>query len=407
MPKRPCAIATTPDDSTILIADKFGDVWSLPLLGQSYEFARNTGGNARLPDQDGQDEPLKPFVSSASSLTVHTKKNLHALKQQQKQFQKKSTKTSLVFDHQLLLGHVSLLTDLAYVKVSHNLSKPREYILTADRDEHIRVSRGIPQTHIIEGFCLGHTQFVSKICILEPKSHLLVSGGGDDYLLLWSWPVFTAKQKIDLKHPFDLFREQYNTTRSIADTRGLGEDNVSHIAVSQIHVINTSEHSLQVMVTLEAVPALFFFQLGPTEVLTYLGVHAAPGNIIDAAVLPDTATVLYSMDTIHSPFSTTMAPGNTEAGEQGRSRSHNNNENLRPSISALHYDSKSASWREYSESLPALLLQNVESCARSRPFVTQTTTAKGKSLRELLYGLESLRKRTGGVEMEGEGEEVE
>ncbi|KAJ4417395.1 tRNA (guanine-N(7)-)-methyltransferase non-catalytic subunit trm82, partial [Neurospora sp. IMI 360204] len=32
MPKRPCALALTPDNKTILSADKFGDVFSLPLL---------------------------------------------------------------------------------------------------------------------------------------------------------------------------------------------------------------------------------------------------------------------------------------------------------------------------------------------------------------------------------------
>lgn len=54
------------------------------------------------------------------------------------------------FEHKLLLGHVSMLTDIALVVLNG-----RNYIITADRDEHIRISRGIPQSHIIEGFCLG------------------------------------------------------------------------------------------------------------------------------------------------------------------------------------------------------------------------------------------------------------
>ena len=35
MPKRPCAVALTPDESTLLCADKFGDIYSLPLMGQT------------------------------------------------------------------------------------------------------------------------------------------------------------------------------------------------------------------------------------------------------------------------------------------------------------------------------------------------------------------------------------
>ena len=84
------------------------------------------------------------------------------------------------FKHELLLGHVSMLTDIASATVGS-----RSYIVTADRDEHIRVSRGIPQAHIIEGFCQGHEEFVSRLCFT--KSRHLVSGGGDAYLYVWDW----------------------------------------------------------------------------------------------------------------------------------------------------------------------------------------------------------------------------
>jgi hypothetical protein len=48
----------------------------------------------------------------------------------------------------LILGHTSLLT--AFI-----LTPDETHIITADRDEHIRVS-WFPQGHTIESFCLGH-----------------------------------------------------------------------------------------------------------------------------------------------------------------------------------------------------------------------------------------------------------
>lgn len=52
----------------------------------------------------------------------------------------------------LVLGHTSLLT-------SFLLSLDEKYILTADRDEHIRVS-WYPQGYCIESYCLGHRKYV-------------------------------------------------------------------------------------------------------------------------------------------------------------------------------------------------------------------------------------------------------
>lgn len=52
-----------------------------------------------------------------------------------------------------LLGHVSMITDIA-------LPKDDVVILTADRDEKIRVSR-FPQAAVIENYCLGHSQYAA------------------------------------------------------------------------------------------------------------------------------------------------------------------------------------------------------------------------------------------------------
>lgn len=63
------------------------------------------------------------------------------------------TKSKRLQDESLLLGHVSLLTTFL-------LSPDEKYIITADRDEHIRVS-WYPQAYTIEQFCLGHEKCVS------------------------------------------------------------------------------------------------------------------------------------------------------------------------------------------------------------------------------------------------------
>jgi tRNA (guanine-N(7)-)-methyltransferase subunit TRM82 len=58
---------------------------------------------------------------------------------------------------QLVLGHASLLT--AFV-----LTGDERYIVTADRDEHVRVS-WYPEGYVVERFCLGHERFVSMTWI--------------------------------------------------------------------------------------------------------------------------------------------------------------------------------------------------------------------------------------------------
>lgn len=77
-----------------------------------------------------------------------------------------------------VLGHVSMVLD---VKVTHN----GRYILTADRDEKIRISE-FQHPYVINEFCLGHREFV---CALEPapfgSGMLFFSSSGDGTVRLW------------------------------------------------------------------------------------------------------------------------------------------------------------------------------------------------------------------------------
>ena len=263
MPKRPSAIALTPDDSTILCADKFGDVYSIPLIGQLYGPKVLNGHDADGTNGTSHhNQKQKHFAPSATSLTVHTKRNRDALRQQQKIKHHRAEKNALNFDHKLLLGHVSLLTDIISITIDSPPNKLQDYILTSDRDEHIRVSRGIPQAHIIEGYCLGHTEFITKLCVPPVYSHLLISGGGDEYLLLWDWRAERVLQQLDVKSLVGTLRDDHvragNTFNGSEESKTLGTevDSVSRICVTNIQGLETYKDSfgrsqVEVIVTCE------------------------------------------------------------------------------------------------------------------------------------------------------------
>lgn len=186
MPKRPSSVKVSYDDQ-IIVADKFGDVYAMPLIKSPELYTP-----PQKPASSSSFIAKKPFSKPAATvLTVHSKGNRAALAAQQRQLENPNKSTCDVrvegpnFEHTLLLGHVSMLTALLLVEDGQG----RRYIITSDRDEHIRVSRFTPQAHVIHGYCLGHREFVGAMAILQGRSHnsLLVSGGGDEDLFVWDW----------------------------------------------------------------------------------------------------------------------------------------------------------------------------------------------------------------------------
>lgn len=181
MPKRPSAVTLGPF-SQIICADKFGDVYSLPIVIPA-DGSKTSASESALPMPT-----KKAFKPTANPLTVHSKGNRLALLNQIKQAELSSESKDAgdantpEFELNLLLGHVSMLTALVLGE-----KDGRNYILSADRDEHIRVSRYIPHAHIIENFCFGHKEFISDMVIPPSNQDLLVSGGGDEYMFVWDW----------------------------------------------------------------------------------------------------------------------------------------------------------------------------------------------------------------------------
>ncbi|XP_072045029.1 tRNA (guanine-N(7)-)-methyltransferase non-catalytic subunit wdr4-like isoform X2 [Amphiura filiformis] len=82
-------------------------------------------------------------------------------------------------DGVLLVGHISMLLDVV-------VSQDDRFIMTADRDEKIRVSC-LPNSYHIQTFCLGHTQFVSRLAVLPNLPNVLVSGSGDGTVRFWNY----------------------------------------------------------------------------------------------------------------------------------------------------------------------------------------------------------------------------
>ncbi|CAO3629296.1 unnamed protein product [Mucor hiemalis] len=97
-----------------------------------------------------------------------------------------------------ILGHVSMVTDML-------MTPDDKYVITSDRDEHIRVSR-YPNGYNIECFCLGHTDVVTVISLLPWNESVLVSSGGDGTIRLWDYLKGTQIQLLDLKEHIEAYK---------------------------------------------------------------------------------------------------------------------------------------------------------------------------------------------------------
>lgn len=102
------------------------------------------------------------------------------------------------------LGHFATIVDIL---ICQNPSiEGRNVIVTADRDEKIRVSQW-PEAYEILSFCLGHKDFVSALSFLGPndslKSNYLLSGSGDGRIIAWDYENAKAVHDLSLDQFLD------------------------------------------------------------------------------------------------------------------------------------------------------------------------------------------------------------
>ncbi|KAB5563438.1 hypothetical protein GE09DRAFT_782724 [Coniochaeta sp. 2T2.1] len=274
MPKRPNAIAFANKDRLILCADKFGDVYALPLIERKGTPLK-AKSTPSLLSRSATPATAKPFQSQANEQTVHSNRNRKALANQRKQALEKAKKEGTStpgdpdnqttdaagqFDYKLIIGHVSMLTDIAVGRLPATDSKSgktihKEVIITADRDEHIRVSRGMPQSHVIDKFLLGHKEFVSRVHIPERYPSLLISGGGDSYVYIWDYVTGELRSKVEMRK--DLTRK--------FDMDTDGEPPLAASGITSYY--DTSIGQTRVFVICENTPKVFTFHLDDEQIL--------------------------------------------------------------------------------------------------------------------------------------------
>lgn len=106
--------------------------------------------------------------------------------------------TASTLERSVVVGHVSVITDM---------SLANGLLLTADRDEKLRVSR-LSAPHIIEAFLLGHTEYISSACILADTQRV-ISVSGDGTARLWRLDSEDSSQGKSLLDTFQFNAQQY------------------------------------------------------------------------------------------------------------------------------------------------------------------------------------------------------
>ena len=128
---------------------------------------------------------------------------------------------------ELLLGHLSMLLDL-------RITLDSKFVITADRDEKIRVSN-FPNSYNIHNYCLGHGDFVTSLGILSED--LLLSGSGDGTVRVWRFLEGTEVARREVCHDID--QESVNGSNGAAVEEKMEEKNDRRVAApSQAAVVS-------------------------------------------------------------------------------------------------------------------------------------------------------------------------
>lgn len=181
---------------------------------------------------------------------------------------------------QPILGHVSMLTDVIIGKINN-----KEFIITTDRDEHIRISN-YPKSYVIKNFLFGHDEFISQLYIPEYNPNILISGGGDNFLNVWKWYEGELIGTIQLE---DLLQEYLIKELHLPPVRFRHDDSPKEISISRIVTLkNESDHLLLVLA--ENTPCILVFSIndGDFAKIDYKQTILTNASIVDITLADKT-----------------------------------------------------------------------------------------------------------------------
>ncbi|KIO34112.1 hypothetical protein M407DRAFT_17024 [Tulasnella calospora MUT 4182] len=165
IPKKSSEIHLASDGKTILASDKFGDIYRYPVVPP--------------PTSESVSDPSRTQGPSEPPSSTKGKK-----KRGQQPSEEKPR------HGELILGHTSVIT-------SFTLTPQDDFVVSGDRDEHIRIS-WFPEGYNIERFCMGHLKYISALHIPQSSPNTLISGGGDPELFVWDWTNGALLQKVSV-----------------------------------------------------------------------------------------------------------------------------------------------------------------------------------------------------------------
>lgn len=94
---------------------------------------------------------------------------------------------------QPVCGHLSMVMDVFF-------NDDQTAVITCDRDEKIRVT-SYPDTHNLISYCMGHTEYVSKMELVPHNPQWLASISGDQTIRIWDYKTGVELFKLPLAGP--------------------------------------------------------------------------------------------------------------------------------------------------------------------------------------------------------------
>jgi WD40 repeat protein len=131
-----------------------------------------------------------------------------------------------------IMKNISIILDITFLRINEKKS----FLITADQDNRIRLNH-YPNTSQIEGYCLGHTEFISHIKLID--NNYIFSASGDGTIRLWRLPDCVPLVLLHSK-AFSLLSKQIFYTQLFNPENFLFIENYRTDAMPQESSLNSS-----------------------------------------------------------------------------------------------------------------------------------------------------------------------